>query len=252
MTFCSFLMVITGCSLKSNESNSSKIIKPSATDTLKTEGKSNSNNIEKNKNNINDKKFINDNENKVTPKNIDGLVRVKDIDDTIIIDLKYATQDNFTGKIVYPFKTCLLRKETAEKLSKANRQLSESNYRIKIYDGYRPPYAQEIFWNLIGDERFVANPNKGGSIHSRGGAVDVTIVDKNGNELEMPSKFDDFTEKASRKNGTMSVIVCQNLNLLTSAMKENGFDCIDTEWWHYNDIELAKYKILDVNPDLFK
>jgi D-alanyl-D-alanine dipeptidase len=102
------------------------------------------------------------------------------MDNTIIIDLKYSTKDNFTGKVIYPFKTCLLRKETAVKLSNANELLKEKGYRLKLYDGYRPPFAQDIFWEAVKDERFVANPKNGGSIHSRGCAVDVSIVDSSG------------------------------------------------------------------------
>lgn len=188
----------------------------------------------------------------INPKTVEELVRINDIDETIVIDLKYATEDNFTGKVVYSFNTCLLRKETAQKLSNANKQLSSYNYRLKVYDGYRPPFAQEIFWELVGDERFVANPNKGGSVHSKGGAVDVTIVDQNGNELEMPSKFDDFSEKALRNNQEMSHIAKKNLDLLTSVMRENGFNSIETEWWHYNDKDSAKYGLVDVDPSIFE
>lgn len=185
-------------------------------------------------------------------KVVEGLVRVKDIDNTIFVDLKYSTSDNFTGKIVYPFKTCLLRKETAEKLKNANKELNKYNCRIKIYDGYRPPYAQQIFWDIVKDERYVANPGKKASIHSNGGAVDVTLTDMNGNELEMPSRFDDFTGKGSRNNKVISARARENLNILTSVMVGNGFDYIDTEWWHYIDKDAGKYEVVDVDPGLFQ
>ena len=135
---------------------------------------------------------------------IQGLVRVYDIDPTIVIDLRYATENNFTGKQVYPVSVCLLRKETARKLAAANAEFNKDGYRIKIWDAYRPPSVQKIFWELVPDERYVANPAQGGSRHNRGGAVDITLVDKGGREIEMPSDFDDFSEKASVKNPFMS------------------------------------------------
>src|SRR3990167_4865629 len=130
-------------------------------------------------------------------KEIDGLVRVQDIDPNIVLDLRYATENNFTGKKVYPVAVCVLRKEAAQKLAAANAELMKDGYRIKVWDAYRPPYVQRIFWNLVPDERYVANPDKGGSRHNRGGAVDLTLIDENGNELEMPTGYDDFSAKAS-------------------------------------------------------
>lgn len=185
-------------------------------------------------------------------KEVDGLISLLEFDNSIVIDLRYATVNNFTGKRVYPFKTCLLRKETAKKLQNVNNTLKEKGYRIKVYDGYRPPFAQEIFWNLVKDERYVASPKRGGSIHSKGCAVDVTIIDMSGNELEMPSEFDDFTDKASRKNPNMSQKARNNLELLTKVMTDNGFNYINTEWWHYNDAESNIYKVIDINPALFE
>src|SRR3990167_4436862 len=104
-------------------------------------------------------------------KVIKGLVRVQDVDPAIVADLRYATENNFTGKKIYPIAVCLLRKETAEKLAAANAEFAKDGYRIKVWDGYRPPYVQKIFWKIMPDDRYVANPYKGGSKHNRGGAV---------------------------------------------------------------------------------
>lgn len=177
------------------------------------------------------------------------MVNILSIDPTILIDLKYATKDNFTRTQVYSFKACLLRSKTAVKLKKANDIVKKENYRIKVYDGYRPIFAQELFWKLVPDTRYVANPNTGGSIHNRGCAVDLTLVDASGKELEMPSKFDDFSEKASRTNLTMSPLAKSHLKTLTDAMVTSGFNPLNTEWWHYSDSESSDIKIIDVNPE---
>ncbi|GFR34580.1 M15 family metallopeptidase [Thermobrachium celere] len=224
--------------------------------------KNNANNISKtnnqeaslNKNNI--VKTINYNTfNKASSKNsikkVKGLVNILDIDSSIVVDLKYATKDNFTGIVLYKSKICLLRESTAIKLKNVNTELKKMGYRIKIYDGYRPPSVQKIMWEKTPDKRYVANPYKKGSVHSKGCAVDVTIVDKYGNELEMPSKFDEFSIKASRKNPNMSTNAKKNLELLTNIMLKNGFKYINSEWWHFEDVDKDKYEIVEIDPSKF-
>lgn len=182
---------------------------------------------------------------------INGLVRVQDIDPNIIVELRYATDNNFTGKKVYPNDVCVLQEATALKLANANREFMEMGYRIKVWDAYRPVYVQRIFWEIVPDSRYVANPDKGGSKHNRGTAVDVTLVDMEGNELEMPSGFDDFTGKGSRGNKNMSENARKNMDLLTDVMVRNGFTVISTEWWHFNDSDSDNYNIIDVNLEQF-
>ena len=182
---------------------------------------------------------------------INGLVRVEDIDPDIAIELRYATTDNFTKQKVYPLNICVLQKQTAEKLAKANAELMLSGYRIKIWDAYRPLAVQRIFWELVPDSKFVANPNKGGSKHNRGTAVDVTLIDMEGNELEMPSGFDDFSGKGARNSTDMSERAKKNMQLLTDVMVRNGFTTIASEWWHYNDSDSDKFEAIDVNLEEF-
>src|SRR6185503_14610279 len=126
-------------------------------------------------------------------REVKGFVKVTDLDPSIAIELRYATTNNFTGKKIYPVDVCLLRKETALKLAAANAEFKKDGYRIKIWDAYRPPYVQQIFWGILPDERYVANPFRGGSKHNRGGAVDVTLIDSEGKELEMLTGFGDFS-----------------------------------------------------------
>lgn len=185
------------------------------------------------------------------PKEVEGFVLLKDMDNDFVIDLRYATEDNFTKKKIYPNDICVLRKETASKLVKANEQFKKLGYRIKIWDAYRPVYVQKIFWNIVKDSRFVANPANGGSIHNKGCAVDITLVDESSNELVMPSSFDDFSEKAYRKNSNMAEEAKKNMNLLTEVMVQSGFKPIDTEWWHFDDVNSANYDITDIDLNLF-
>lgn len=184
-------------------------------------------------------------------KEIDGFVLLSSLDKDILIDLRYATTDNFTGKIVYPDNICVLRKNTAEKLVKANAQLKKLGYRIKVWDAYRPVYVQQIFWDMVRDNRFVANPKTGGSVHNKGCAVDVTLVNMEGNELTMPSKFDDFSPNAYRTNSNRTNEAKKNMDLLTEYMVDNGFTTIDTEWWHFEDADSKEYQITDINLKLF-
>ena len=177
--------------------------------------------------------------------NNSGLVFVVDEDPTIVIDLKYATTNNFTGKKIYNQSACVLQEGTMAKLKKANTEFKTLGYRIKIWDAYRPADVQKYFWTLVPDSRFIANPNQAGSRHNRGAAVDITLVDNKGNELVMPTKFDTFTEKAYR-NAPMSKEAKDNLEILTRIMTKNGFNPIETEWWHYDDSEADKYPILNI------
>lgn len=188
---------------------------------------------------------------KKTPSyNSNQLINILEVDPSFVVDLKYATEDNFTHTKVYKFNDCLLRKETAFKLKTANIKLKTQNLRLKIFDGYRPPEAQKFFWDIVKDEKYVAPPSIG-SVHSRGGAVDITLVDIHENELEMPSKFDDFSSKASRNNTMTTKKALENLSILTNVMRQSGFTTIDTEWWHYNDSNSKNFRIIDANPSLF-
>ena len=185
-------------------------------------------------------------------REINGLVSLRDLDAGFVIDMRYAGENNFTGKKVYPSDQCLLRKETAEKLVRANAEFMEAGYRLKIWDAYRPMHVQQIFWELVGDSRYVANPKAGGSNHNRGAAVDVTLVDKEGKELRMPSGFDDFSPKAARNQSGMDPEAKENMDLLTKIMVKNGFKTIGTEWWHFDDTASSEYEVLDVKLEAFE
>lgn len=166
----------------------------------------------------------------------------------IVIDLKYASEDNFVGQRVYNFNTCYLLEEVVEKLKIVQTQLNQIDLGLKIWDGYRPMYAQEEFWRLMPDERYVAHPSKA-SRHTRGTAVDLTLIDLlTKKELEMPSAFDDFSQAAHIDYTGASEIALNNRNLLIKIMEEHGFKVWLNEWWHFDLHDWQKYPVLDFIP----
>ena len=179
-----------------------------------------------------------------------NLVRVKDIDASVVVDLKYATDNNFTHTRVYPSDAkALLRLETALKLKRANERFEKDGYRIKIWDAYRPKSVQEIFWALVPDPKYVADPAKG-SVHNRGASVDITLVDSSGKELLMPTDYDDFSEKASRNYSGSDPEARENMKYMEKIMTESGFTGLPSEWWHFDD-RSGSYPLLDVDFSIF-
>lgn len=189
-------------------------------------------------------------EDKSNIKVLHGLVKIKDIDDSILTDMKYATDDNFMKRVLYPLNLAVLQLETAKKLKSANDKAKEHGLLLKIYDAYRPLSVQKLMWDLIHNSDFVANPEYG-SIHNRGAAVDVTIVDKDGKEISMPSTFDEFSDKARIDYMELPPDAIKNRELLASIMVSSGFQRMESEWWHFDDTEYSKYPVLDVGLEEF-
>jgi D-alanyl-D-alanine dipeptidase len=174
------------------------------------------------------------------------LVNIQELDSTILIDVRYATKNNFTGQKLYETDKVYLIKEAAQDLVKANKYLKEKyNLRLKIYDGYRPLSVQKKMWAIMPDERYVANPVKG-SRHNRGCAVDLTLVDSFGNELDMGTPYDDFTEKSHIDYKNLPPEVLRNRKILQEAMIKFNFSPMRTEWWHFDFKGWEKFPILDV------
>lgn len=151
------------------------------------------------------------------------------------IELRYATERNFTGKVIYDFDEAYLRRGTADKLAKVQRQLQQQGLGLKVWDAFRPVQAQFVLWSVVPDARFVADPYHGYSNHSRGNAVDITLVDAQGRELEMPTEFDSFTPQASRKYEGISRRARENALMLERLMQAQGFVPNPDEWWHFTD-----------------
>ncbi len=175
---------------------------------------------------------------------ISKLVDIQSVIPGIQVDLKYATADNFTGQVVYHFHHCLLIKEAALRLRNVQTELETMGLGLKIWDGFRPVAAQWKFWELIPDERYVSDPRKGGR-HTRGTAVDLTLITKEGQELPMPSAFDDFSEKAHRNYWGATEEAIKNRELLQNVMEKHGFVGLPTEWWHFDLIGWENYLPID-------
>jgi D-alanyl-D-alanine dipeptidase len=171
------------------------------------------------------------------------LVDVQRLIPRVQVDLKYATPDNFTGQAVYHFNRCLLHKEAAMRLHAVQVELEAMGLGLKIWDGFRPIEAQWKFWEMMPDERYVSDPRKGGR-HTKGTAVDVTLVNKDGEELPMPSGFDDFSEKAHYNYLGASEEATRNRNLLRKVMEKHGFVGLETEWWHFDLIGWQQYPLI--------
>jgi D-alanyl-D-alanine dipeptidase len=173
------------------------------------------------------------------------LVDIADMDSRIVVEIKYATADNFMGRPLYPANRCLLRESVARRLSRVQDDLAERGRGLKIHDGYRPLSVQKLMWEVLPDERYVANPAKG-SRHNRGAAVDVTLVDAWGRELPMPCPYDEFSPRAHRTYAAASLAERRNRDLLIEAMERRGFRGLDTEWWHFDAPGWQQYAVLDV------
>ncbi len=170
-------------------------------------------------------------------------VDVAKLDPTIALDLRYATANNFLKRKVYPSATCLLRRPVATRLLEAQKALLEKGYSLKLWDCYRPLSVQKKMWNIVHDDRYVADP-KTGSRHNRGAAVDTTLVKKTGEAVEMPTEFDDFSEKADPDSkATWTPTAQVNYQILLEAMQSAGFMVLDSEWWHYDSTGWQQYPI---------
>ncbi|AMA49213.1 peptidase M15 [Flavobacterium covae] len=167
------------------------------------------------------------------------FVNIKDYSKDFILDIRYATNDNFLKSKVYDCDACYLRYKTVKQLIKANKEFLKEGYRIKLFDCYRPLSIQKKMWKIISNPNYVANPEKG-SIHNRGGAVDLTLVDKLGNELNMGTEFDHFGKESSHTYSNLSKEILKNRKWLKDMMKKHHFDALESEWWHYG-LEGARY-----------
>jgi D-alanyl-D-alanine dipeptidase len=176
------------------------------------------------------------------------LLELVKLDKTIKLDIRYARSDNFVGKPVYPEARAFLQRPAAEALLKVHKKLKEKGLGLVIFDGYRPWTITKLFWEVVREDqrKFVANPEKG-SKHNRGCAVDLSIYDlKTGKLIEMPSDFDEFTERASPDYKGGMKTATANRDLLRSLMEAEGFAVNPNEWWHFDYKDWESYAIYDI------
>lgn len=159
---------------------------------------------------------------------------VTDLDASILLDIRYATANNFTKAKIYDCPACLLRPAAAAALVKVHKSLKIKGYGgLKMFDCYRPRPYQQRLWDKVPNANYVTPPAKG-SMHSRGAAVDLTIVDRNGKELDMGTPYDFFGRAAHTDYTQLPVAVLANRRLLQKEMEAAGFAGIRTEWWHFS------------------
>lgn len=162
-----------------------------------------------------------------------AFVNLKDYSKDFVYDMKYAADDNFLKAKVYDCAECYLRYKTVKALILANERFMKKGFKIKLFDCYRPLDIQKKMWAIVPNPQYVANPAKG-SIHNRGGAVDITLVDFDGKELDMGTSFDFFGKEASHDFSGFSKVIRNNRKLLKKIMIKEHFNSFDSEWWHYN------------------
>lgn len=166
---------------------------------------------------------------------------------TIVLDIRYATTNNFTGKIIYSNPKAFVRKPVAVALKNIQDSLSKLGLGLKIFDAYRPYSATIKFFEVFPDTNFVANP-KIGSRHNRGTAIDLTLINiSTQKELPMPTPYDDFSEKAQPTYPNLPDNVLKNRELLFGILSHFGFSHYPTEWWHFDFQGWQQFPLMDLS-----
>ncbi|MBL8123927.1 MAG: M15 family metallopeptidase [Blastocatellia bacterium] len=177
------------------------------------------------------------------------LVELITLDPSIKLDIRYATENNFVGKKVYPEARAFLQRPAAKALVKVHQKLKKQGLGLVIFDGYRPWSITKLFWEVTSEDKrkFVANPAKG-SKHNRGCAVDLSVFDlKTGQLIDMPSGYDEFTERASPDYAGGTEKERENRDMLRRLMEGAGFTVNPNEWWHFDFKDWEKYAIYDIS-----
>lgn len=178
----------------------------------------------------------------------DNLIDVREYSKDLVIYMVLAHDDNFCGRALYERDLCLLQKETLDKLLTAQKKFREDGYGIKIYDAYRPLHVQDAMYKIVSDPRYIADPKKA-SDHVRGAAVDMTLVDSYGNELEMPSPVHTFNKSSCIFSKNMTETARGNMKYMQKIMLECGFLLYSEEWWHFRDSDYEQYNVTDHHFD---
>jgi len=182
---------------------------------------------------------------KVNPEK--ELIDLEKFIPSLVLDIRYATTNNFTGEKIYTLAKAYARKPVAESLKKIQADLKLQGLGIKIFDAYRPYKATVKFYEVYRDTTYVASPYRG-SRHNRGCALDLTIIDlKTREELKMPTGYDSFSKDAWPSTPVKDPVVKKNRELLINAMQKHGFRVNSSEWWHFDFIGWKKYEVLDID-----
>ena len=184
-----------------------------------------------------------------TVKENDGktIVDLKKVIPGIVIDLRYATKNNFMYSKLYPsIHTTWLRKTSADSLAMVQKELDSYGLGLKIFDAYRPYSITEKMWVRVKDDRYTADPKKG-SGHNRGIAVDITLINlTTKKELEMGTNYDNFSDTAHYSFTGLRKEIITNRILLKMVMEKYGFRSLETEWWHFSLPNAMDFELLDI------
>ncbi len=174
------------------------------------------------------------------------LVDIKAAIPSVVLDIKYATTDNFMKEVMYKEARAFARKPVVDQLIKIQAELKKNGYGLKIYDGYRPYAVTISFYEKASDKNFVANP-KNGSKHNRGCAVDLSIIDlETGIDVPMPTLYDSFEAAAAANYNDLPAQVIKNRDYLIRTMEANGFRVLHNEWWHFDFVGWEKFDLVDI------
>jgi D-alanyl-D-alanine dipeptidase len=171
------------------------------------------------------------------------LVEITEADHSVVLEIRYATADNFTGRPVYARPGCYLNVEAESLLRRAVPLADQLGLRLKLFDTFRPSEAQWRLWHHRPDPEFLADPRRG-SPHSRGAAVDLTLLDADGVELDMGTGFDAFTPLSHHANTEISPEAQRNRLTLLGLMTAAGWDFYRNEWWHYQLFQPRRFPVL--------
>ena len=175
------------------------------------------------------------------------LINLETLVPGLVLDIRYATTNNFTGEKIYNLARAYARKPVAEQLKAIQAELNKKGLGIKIFDGYRPYKATVRFYEVYHDTTYVASPYRG-SRHNRGCALDLTVINlKTGEELKMPTGYDSFQKEAWPRTPVADPVIRANRTMLIDVMERHGFKVNGSEWWHFDFIGWRNYEVLDID-----
>lgn len=170
---------------------------------------------------------------------------MRTLDPDLVLDMRYATDDNFLGRAVYDEPRCLLVPDAARRLLAAERALRVQGFRLVVWDCYRPLSVQREMWKILPDPTYVADPERG-SRHNRGAAVDVGLLTVDGGAVPLPTPHDDFTPRAHRDATDLPAEAIATRERLERAMTDAGWIPLPSEWWHFDSRGWEAYPLLDL------
>jgi D-alanyl-D-alanine dipeptidase len=184
---------------------------------------------------------------------MNNLIAINQEEFEVELDIRYATKNNVCKQELYSSAFCFLQESTIKPLKQAIKLAKNQGLKLKIFDGFRPLIVQKFMYNYFSEEiykGFISNPNYGVISHCRGVAIDLTLIDEKGKELEMGTDFDEFSNKAYHANQDISALAQKNRFILMGIMLSSGWDFYSQEWWHYQLFNPRDYPVIAYDQNL--